>query len=554
MLEQAAVDPGAFALLYDRYYSRIYNYIRYRCEDSDTADDLTSQVFERLLKKIKQYSPARGLFEPWLFAIVRNIVTDHHRSPRKREVPWDDLQQNPTADPSPESQVIRLENMTELLRALERLDERFARPAWFEICCRADQPPDCRVDQNKREQRGCDPVPGGCPASPTVTGKPRWGVNREEAVMNSPKIEERFSRDVDDLLQTGSLPDGEAVPEQYLEMLQLADRLSKIDPSQSSKVRLPLRTCLIERAERELPASSARRAWGGRMALAGKWTLGVAALAAIILGLIWVFSNLVPSLRHQPAAASTLVPASTLAPIPAELPLPTPSPLSLDTPIEEIVGRMSSPLWNTLWLSGVALTEELAGQPQISLVQAWIDRDGRGRVLSSDPLLGEVIDPAAALPRYAWISDGSRYALYDLQTGQPGPTSGLYGWAGHALENAGPFMELVFPYYIAGRGGAFQAVGQDTLAGRPVLVVGWRPDETSPLQDRFWVDTETGQILRRQTLLQDEVTVVKDLHVDSVMYDAAFPQNLAGVADVLQPRGPGQLSFRQQSPGCFRPI
>jgi RNA polymerase sigma-70 factor (ECF subfamily) len=124
LVQKAQEDPEAFGELFDRYYSRVFNYVRYRCADLETAQDLTSLVFERLLQKIHQYSPARGLFEPWLFAMVRNIVADHHRSWRAREISWEDLHQSSSGDLSPESLVIRRESQFELLQALENLDDR----------------------------------------------------------------------------------------------------------------------------------------------------------------------------------------------------------------------------------------------------------------------------------------------------------------------------------------------------------------------------------------------------------------------------------------------
>jgi RNA polymerase sigma-70 factor (ECF subfamily) len=124
LAQNAQESPQSFAVLFDRYYTRVFNYTRYRCKDTDTAEDLTSLVFERLLQKIHQYSVARGPFEPWLFAIVRNIVTDHHRSPKARELSWEDFQHSPASEPSPESLVIGRESQAELLRALESLDER----------------------------------------------------------------------------------------------------------------------------------------------------------------------------------------------------------------------------------------------------------------------------------------------------------------------------------------------------------------------------------------------------------------------------------------------
>lgn len=121
---QAQSDPQAFTALYDEYFSRVYNYIYHRCGDVALADDLTAQVFERLLKKIRQFSPERGAFEPWLFALARNLITDHFRRSRFPWLPWETLPQVPAVDPSPESRAVANETESELLSAVARLDRR----------------------------------------------------------------------------------------------------------------------------------------------------------------------------------------------------------------------------------------------------------------------------------------------------------------------------------------------------------------------------------------------------------------------------------------------
>ena len=81
---RALTEPEAFALLYDAYFPRIYNYIRFRVQDPHLTDDLTSQVFERLLKKISYFQPGRGSFAAWLFAIAHNVVVDHYRAEQRQ--------------------------------------------------------------------------------------------------------------------------------------------------------------------------------------------------------------------------------------------------------------------------------------------------------------------------------------------------------------------------------------------------------------------------------------------------------------------------------------
>ena len=118
----AGGDTDAFAALYDLFFSRIYNYVRYRCNDDETADDLTAQIFERVLVKVASYSPANGSFEPWLFTIARNIVTDYHRNRRLRIiVSWEEIDTIPSNEISPEEAAENRNFENQVLAALSFL-------------------------------------------------------------------------------------------------------------------------------------------------------------------------------------------------------------------------------------------------------------------------------------------------------------------------------------------------------------------------------------------------------------------------------------------------
>ncbi len=76
-------DHGAFGLLYNRYVSRIYNFIYYKTHHRETAEDITSQTFYQALAHIHDLDPKRS-FSPWLYQIARNLVTDHYRKQKHR--------------------------------------------------------------------------------------------------------------------------------------------------------------------------------------------------------------------------------------------------------------------------------------------------------------------------------------------------------------------------------------------------------------------------------------------------------------------------------------
>lgn len=76
-------DCRAFANVYDAFSEKIYKYIFYRTFHRETAEDLTSRTFLKVLEKIHQYKPQKGQFSAWIFRIARNQVIDHFRTTGK---------------------------------------------------------------------------------------------------------------------------------------------------------------------------------------------------------------------------------------------------------------------------------------------------------------------------------------------------------------------------------------------------------------------------------------------------------------------------------------
>jgi RNA polymerase sigma-70 factor, ECF subfamily len=80
LLERAALcDPSALGALYDLYADRIYNYIYHRVGQAELAEDLTGQVFIRMLEALQAGQAWRTSFSGWLYRIAHNLVIDHYR-------------------------------------------------------------------------------------------------------------------------------------------------------------------------------------------------------------------------------------------------------------------------------------------------------------------------------------------------------------------------------------------------------------------------------------------------------------------------------------------
>jgi RNA polymerase sigma-70 factor (ECF subfamily) len=122
---RAARERIAFVMLYDRYFPRVYNYLRARTGDAHLADDLTAQTFENVLRNIATYRPEKAPFSSSLFTIARNALNDHLRAMRRRQ--WLSLEAlpfHPSDRSNLEDQYIQSESRHALTEALGRLTDR----------------------------------------------------------------------------------------------------------------------------------------------------------------------------------------------------------------------------------------------------------------------------------------------------------------------------------------------------------------------------------------------------------------------------------------------
>jgi RNA polymerase sigma-70 factor (ECF subfamily) len=76
-------DPvaGAAAVgeLYDRYQEAVFRYIWARVSNPQVAEDLTGEVFTRMVAHLPRYTVTGRPFLAWLYTIAGNLVSDHHR-------------------------------------------------------------------------------------------------------------------------------------------------------------------------------------------------------------------------------------------------------------------------------------------------------------------------------------------------------------------------------------------------------------------------------------------------------------------------------------------
>lgn len=125
LASRAKAEPEAFAKIYDHYFPLVYNYVRYRVSDAQSADDITARIFEKAFAGINRYKPNRGSLASWLFGIARHAVADHVRAQKRRRwLPLETLGSRASLGLTPEQIAIRDETQAQLLAAVARLSDR----------------------------------------------------------------------------------------------------------------------------------------------------------------------------------------------------------------------------------------------------------------------------------------------------------------------------------------------------------------------------------------------------------------------------------------------
>jgi RNA polymerase sigma-70 factor, ECF subfamily len=117
-------DEGAVTLLYETHVDAIFEYVRYRVDSKSTAEDLTSEVFLRMVRGLTNYQHQGVPFRAWLFRIAANLVIDHYRQRKKGSdsALLDDLESD---DTDPFDRLAQSEDQLRLRLAIRGLPEMY---------------------------------------------------------------------------------------------------------------------------------------------------------------------------------------------------------------------------------------------------------------------------------------------------------------------------------------------------------------------------------------------------------------------------------------------
>ena len=117
-----AGEEAALVAIYQWYRPKIQRFLHYRLRHRQTAEDLTTEVFLRMLKHLPDYRLQGGTFQGWLFQIARNLVVDQFRRQSVRD--HEPIDENLEADIIPPEDVAHHQMLSlEIREAFQELTE-----------------------------------------------------------------------------------------------------------------------------------------------------------------------------------------------------------------------------------------------------------------------------------------------------------------------------------------------------------------------------------------------------------------------------------------------
>lgn len=129
MVEKAREgDMLAFEALVKNYQSKVLGTAFLITKCSATAEEIAQDVFCRVYYKIHKLNSPQA-FDQWLYTITVNLSRNALRKKKLYSVPLQEMiEHSPAEESTPESEVLRMEYLKEVRKAISDLDEKLRLP------------------------------------------------------------------------------------------------------------------------------------------------------------------------------------------------------------------------------------------------------------------------------------------------------------------------------------------------------------------------------------------------------------------------------------------
>lgn len=120
-------DPSVIGEIYDLYANELFGFLLKRCGHRETAEDLVSHVFTKLLESSSALEWRGIRIKSWLYTVASNALTDHFRKAGNRLATDDESEMEHMMtddDPAWNAEVaIEGEKLAVVMRSLSERDQ-----------------------------------------------------------------------------------------------------------------------------------------------------------------------------------------------------------------------------------------------------------------------------------------------------------------------------------------------------------------------------------------------------------------------------------------------
>ena len=109
----------AMTYIFDRYHIRLYNFYYQKIKDVAISEDLTQNVFLKVIKYKHSYKG--GKFVSWIFKIARNLFYDHYQEQKKTQS-FEDI--DDVTGELDEETIEKGEEVSHLMKVLNNLNDK----------------------------------------------------------------------------------------------------------------------------------------------------------------------------------------------------------------------------------------------------------------------------------------------------------------------------------------------------------------------------------------------------------------------------------------------
>lgn len=126
-------DPNAIGEIYETYQPAVFSYIYYRLGNVAASEDLTAEVFVRLVTNVRTYEDRGKPILAWLYTIARNLVVNFLRHEKCLEILPLDENTNTVEDDAPHTGDDGRLAQHEIKAALDKLTEPQRQVVWLKF-------------------------------------------------------------------------------------------------------------------------------------------------------------------------------------------------------------------------------------------------------------------------------------------------------------------------------------------------------------------------------------------------------------------------------------